>query len=173
VLFAGASGVLSQDNANLFFDDTNNNLRLFGGLVGTSGARVLALGDGIVPDAAVDTVQIVAHDYDDEAGSKTFWMRDERGAQFRMGSKADGSSTISALTSNFVDVRIGAKTDGTAVIGSATNTIVNFVQNNATKIQLSTDNNIYLMLAGLTTRYLTYGGPDSGGAGFRMLRITN
>ena len=41
VLFAGASGVVSQDNANFFFDDTNNNLRLFGGTVGTSGQKVL------------------------------------------------------------------------------------------------------------------------------------
>lgn len=59
ILFAGAAGLLTQDNANLFWDDAGNNLRLFGApSVGTSGAKVLALGAGTAPTTApADTVQ--------------------------------------------------------------------------------------------------------------------
>src|SRR4029450_2495631 len=46
VVFAGSGGVLSQDNASLFFDDATNSLRLGASAVGTSGQRVLALGPG-------------------------------------------------------------------------------------------------------------------------------
>jgi hypothetical protein len=173
VLFAGASGAIAQDNANLFFDDTNNNLRLFGGLVGTSGARVLALGDGTVPNPVVDTVQIVAHDYDDEAGSKVFYMRDERGAHFRMGSLANGISRISIVSPSFTEAKMEAKEDGTAFFGATANITVRFGQNNSERITLASDANIYLILPGLTGRTIAYGAPDSGGAGYRMLRIGN
>ena len=59
VVFAGTSGVLSQDNTNLFWDDTDNELG-----VGVSGSSILAKlhvragASGGVPAFASDTVSI-------------------------------------------------------------------------------------------------------------------
>jgi len=50
VLFAGASGVLAQDNANFFWDDTNNRL----GLGTTSPQVLLQLGEGSLSNSTIN-----------------------------------------------------------------------------------------------------------------------
>ena len=79
--------MLSQDNANLFFDDANNNLLLFGGAVGGTGQKVLALGPGVGPTAiGTDTVQIwTKENYQDLAGSRGLHIVDETGFNYRIG----------------------------------------------------------------------------------------
>jgi len=52
VLFAGASGVLAQDNANLFWDDTNNRL----GIGTTSPGQLLQVGSAFTVDSSANAV---------------------------------------------------------------------------------------------------------------------
>jgi hypothetical protein len=174
VVFAGTSGVLSQDNANLFFDDTNNNLRLFGGGVGTSGNGVLALGpSSTAPTSSpVDTVQFYTVDFNAEAGSKSFVVRDERGGRGVFGTIASGMSIlrVESPAGILFDIRV---TPTDTNIGTPLNQSVTFMQNSAARITLTTDANIYLTLPGLTQRPVAYGAVDSGGAGYRLLRIAN
>jgi hypothetical protein len=125
-------------------DPAIRNLLMQGGTVGTSGVGVLAIGPSIAPTSfPVDTVQIYATDFDGEAGSKNIYIRDERGAHFRMGTKADGSSIFNIVTPNFTEAKMVAKSDATVSIGSGTNATVNFIQNNAIRLALSTDARIY------------------------------
>jgi hypothetical protein len=80
IVFAGASGALSQDNANLFFDDSANNLRLYGGTVGTNGVKVLTLGGPATPPTTspADSVQLWVEDRNG-AGTADLRFRNEEG----------------------------------------------------------------------------------------------
>jgi len=66
VLFAGASGVLAQDNANFFFDDTNNRL----GLGTTAPVHVLhTVGEGITIQRSTADIFGSAFDFRKSRGS--------------------------------------------------------------------------------------------------------
>jgi hypothetical protein len=87
-----AAGPTVSGEANLLWDATNNNLKLFGGGVGTSGNGVLALGPSTTTPTTspVDTVQFYTRDYGGEAGSRILGIRDERGGVMEMGSHSSG-----------------------------------------------------------------------------------
>ena len=228
VVFAGATGGLSQDNANLFWDDTNNNLRLFGATVGTSGAGVLALGPGTAPTTSpVDTVQISTADYETEAGSRALYVRDERGGQYAMGTLATGAANLSVINPAGT-VRVGLRAETTSsFVGTITNQPFYLMANNIGTMQIGTSGTVTLMgfaslgwslastgghlwnLASDTSgggrffisdsntgntllsceatnviymffatdlnavRMLRLGAVDSGGAGYRMVRVPN
>jgi hypothetical protein len=172
VLFAGAGGVLSQDNANFFFDDTNNNLRLFGGGVGTNGQRVLALGPSTAPTTfPVDTVQLYTHDADGEAGSRELIIRDERGAITEIGSNSTAVRLIQAPGTTVME--LSTSPAGWVQMGTLTNHSVYLIQNNAVRLELQPGGNLTIDLVSLGLRNLAYGAVDTGGAGYRMLRVLN
>ena len=94
VVFAGVAGALAQDPGNLFFDDTLNNLRLFGGGVGASGAGVLALGPGTAPTTSpVDTAQLYTVDIA-AAGTRGLAIRDEWGGILKVGTHSDDYTVL-------------------------------------------------------------------------------
>jgi len=96
VFFAGASE-FAQDNANFFWDDSSDNFRLFGGAVGTSGAKVLTFGVGTAPTSRpADSVQLVARDMDGAAGSMSLEIYPESGASSKV---VLGANATSAETS--------------------------------------------------------------------------
>jgi hypothetical protein len=142
MVFAGTSGVLSQDNANLFFDDANNNLRLFGGGIGTSGQGVLALGPGTAPTTSpVDTVQVYTADGAAEAGSRVVMLRDERGGTIEMGSVAAGNRF--RMTNGSVITSISATSSG-GYLGTVSDHLMALVQNGNARLALDTAGNIAL-----------------------------
>lgn len=91
VVFAGASGVYSQDNAGLFYDPTNNNLGLNVNTFGTNAAGVFALGTGAteVSAAVADTVQLYSVDL--TAGNTTLGIFTE-GTWALLTGQADSAS---------------------------------------------------------------------------------
>jgi hypothetical protein len=118
VLFAGSGGMISQDNASFFFDDTNNNLRLFGGTVGTSGQKVLSLGAGTGPTTSpIDTVQGWIADMNTEPGSATWHLRDERGGVFEFGTNTAGHTGLRLRPNGSVTRRDAVLMDATGRIG--------------------------------------------------------
>jgi hypothetical protein len=173
VLFAGSGGLVSQDNANLFFDDTNNNLRLFGGAVGTSGQKVLALGAGTLPTTSpVDTVQLMTTDMYAEAGSRALRIRDERGGTVDIGS--DSSANGISITSPGGGPNLYLYAQTNALVGTGTNHPLSLLVNAATRMSFGTDFHTSLTVAGVATaRLLGTGAADSGGAGWRTLLIAN
>jgi len=174
VLFAGASGVLSQDNANLFYDNASDNLRLGASAVGTSGQKVLALGPGTAPTTSpVDTVQLAAVDFAGEAGSRAIWVRDERGGQLMCGSRADTYTylRLTTPTGQSIELDVGP---GGADLGSFEAAENLNLTAGLTSLALRADGGIALIgLGSATFRALSTGAVDSGGTGYRMLRIAN
>ncbi len=73
VAFAGASGMLSQDNANFFIDDTNNTLGIGStrtGVISATNARLLLKGSGV-------TSATSSFDVQDSTGASNFFVRDD------------------------------------------------------------------------------------------------
>jgi hypothetical protein len=171
VLFAGSGGVVSQDNANLFFDDTNNNLRLFGGGVGTSGQKVLSLGAGTLPTTSpVDTVQLMTTDMWAVAGSRALRIRDERGGTVDIGSDATANGIIITTASGPITYLYAASN---AEIGTGSNHPLNLVVNGTARMVLGTDFSTTLSVAGVAPRAVTTGAADSAAPGWRTLWIAN
>jgi hypothetical protein len=191
VVFAGTSGVLSQDNANLFFDDTNNNLRLFGGGVGTSGQGVLALGPGTAPTTSpVDTVQLFTVDVSAEAGSRALRIRDERGGIYEFGSKADNTTGLYIGASKEILLGVDPtqaylmtapsgghtyylQTTGTGSGAGAGAWLIYDGTAGKTRLQWDVSGSLLLCLNNQPAKYVTATGPDSAGAGYRYLIIGN
>jgi hypothetical protein len=146
-------------------------LMLGGGTIGTSGVGVLALGPSTAPTTSpVDTVQFFTQDLLGEAGSRGLIIRDERGNITTFGSTA--TDLTLSLGKGAVDVRLqNSGTEGK--LGTFSNQGMYFVQNAVTRMLLWSDGNIYVTMPGLTQRAIVYGGVDSGGTGYRMLRILN
>jgi hypothetical protein len=179
VLFAGSGGLVSQDNASLFFDDTSNSLRLGASAVGTSGQRVLALGPGTAPTTSpVDTIQMWTEDYDATAGSRGLVIRDEAGAKYELGSWAPGTfanlriTTSDSKQMNFVtgatgsEIRGGPGLDLTMEANNAAAPGAWFV--------LKADGSMQIKGLGVSTaRTVSTGAIDSGGSGYRMLIVAN
>ena len=174
ILFAGTGGLVSRDTTNLFWDDANNNLRLFGATVGTSGVGVLALGPGTWPTTSpVDTVQLTTVDMQAEAGSRGLSLRDERGGVFELGSVTTNS--ITALTMwNVGGTAVGGLNLSTSSLSltTATNTPVLLYVNN-TIVWLHNGSDLFLRVASTPYRLISTGPVDSGGAGWRTLIIQN
>jgi hypothetical protein len=174
VLFAGASGVVSQDNASLFFDDTTNSLRLGAGSVGTSGQYVLALGPGTEPTTSpADTVQLTTVDLNAAAGSRALHIRDERGGTFQFGTDAAGFGGMYVRTPGGPVVVYLLNYLTAAGFGTQSNHALTFWTNDVTRMTLRTDHNIELSVANVAPRLLGTGAADSGGAGWRTLLIAN
>jgi hypothetical protein len=174
VLFASASGVLAQDNANFFFDDTNNNLRLFGGGVGTSGVGVLALGPSTAPTASpVDTVQLFTQDTNSEAGSRSLAIRTERGGLFELATDAGGASTFHLLNPGGTarSYLYTASTSGGVGTGTAQDFVV-WVQD-VERARWTASAGFTLSVAGVASRLVSTGPPDSHSPGWRYLLIAN
>lgn len=102
VIFAGAAGVYSQDNANLFFDDAGNNLGLGVNTFGTSAAKVLAIGNGTAPTTApIDIVQMWSADYQGIAAQASLYIRPEGGTtlfSFSTSGRITASDAIADVT---------------------------------------------------------------------------
>jgi hypothetical protein len=174
VLFAGAGGAITQDNANLFYDNTNDNLRLGASAVGTSGQKVLALGPGTAPTTSpVDTVQLTTVDLFGEAGSRGLHIRDERGGTFETGSDATSGMGVYVRTTG---TPIGAYLYADGVgghVGTETVHGLYLETAGASRMYLGTDHHVTLSVGGVAPRLLGTGAADSGGAGWRTLLIAN
>lgn len=119
---AVGGGAFTTDATNLFWDDTNNNLRLFGGTVGTGGVKVLVMGIGTAPSTSpADTVQLYAEDTDG-AGTAGLGIRTESGhvhsigrlVELQAGSQTSRAATAGGtLSSQFGTVGTGANTTET------------------------------------------------------------
>ena len=127
VMFAGASGLVSQDNTNLFWDDTNNNLRLFGGTAGTSAQRVLALGLAAKPTSnPADTVQLGVVDW--EGGpSASFCIYSEAGYSTTIGGGSANGGLL--MTNGTVDLWLGLTAGGSTTLRTNTNHILSLGTN--------------------------------------------
>lgn len=66
VLFVGAAGVLAQDNARFFYDDTNNQLQLSAGAVGNTPLKIT-----LFAAQTADAFQVFASDGTTELASVT------------------------------------------------------------------------------------------------------
>jgi hypothetical protein len=176
MLFAGAGGLITQDNANLFFDDTNNNLRLFGGGVGTNGQGVFALGPVNAPPTTspVDTVQLYISDFDGLAGSAALIMRDERGGFFAFGSPIP-SQTKLRIIAGAVEAEMFADSGGTVYLGARTNHPVQILTNNAPRITISANGDVSVNMSNIggVMKWLVAGAPDSGTVGYRQVVVPN
>jgi hypothetical protein len=174
ILYAATSNKATSTSSNLLWDDANSNLKLFGGTIGTSGAGVLALGPATAPTTSpVDTVQLWGGDFAGEAGSSGLEVRTERGGRASLGSYSTGGTYFrmyDAAGTVGVDVLAGI---AEVKIGSIANHPVQFLQNYVVRLILDTTGNINLTLPGLAARAMVYGAVDSGGAGYRMLRVAN
>jgi hypothetical protein len=136
-----AAGPTVSGEANLLWDATNNNLKLFGGGVGTSGNGVLALGPSTTAPTTspVDTVQLLTFDMNSQAGSRALQIRDERGGKLEAGSDPGGYQFY--LTEPTGTVKVFMSCDTTAgYLGTLTNHPINIRTNGITRLQLDTAN---------------------------------
>ena len=96
MLFAGASGAISQDNANLFFDDTNNTVGVgttrTGAISGVN-ARSVVKGSGATSTTSSFEVQ-------DSAGASKFFVRDDG----NVGVGTAGPSTKLSVIDNTIGI---------------------------------------------------------------------
>jgi hypothetical protein len=174
VLFIGASGAITQDNASLFFDDANNSLRLGASSVGTSGQRVLALGPGTAPTTSpVDTVQLFTADRLGEAGSRGLVIRTERGGTIELTSDSGPTTQIHVTDPGGTARMYMSSHPVYAGIGMATAHSISFWTSDVTRGGWDAGGEFSLGILGLAPRVVSHGAIDSGGAGYRLLRITN
>jgi hypothetical protein len=139
-----AAGPTVSGESNLLWDATNNNLKLFGGGVGTSGQGVLALGPSMAPTTSpVDTVQLWTEDLSADPGSRGLVIRDERGGKLSFSSLAGG--TYLRMTSPS-GVLLNIDTySSTLRIGSSSNHVVHFVVNDAPQMTLNSSGRLDLV----------------------------
>ena len=155
VLFAGASGAVSQDNTNLFFDDTNNTIGIgttrTGAISGTN-ARLLVKGSGATSATSSLEVQ-------DSAGASKFFVRDDGNVGIGTTNPAqkldvNGKVTIGGANQGYqLDVKAASSGDATF------DTIANFYKasTNNTQLMIRAKNGL-IDLAG---SYVTGGGGPS------------
>jgi hypothetical protein len=174
ILYAAAANKATSTSLNLLWDEAASSLKLFGGTVGTSGQKVLALGSSTDPTTSpVDTVQLYARDLDGQAGSHGLCIRDERQGFISVGSLSTSLRLrLAAFGGTQLDIRADVS-GGRAWIGTSNNTILSFMLNNTEIMTFDTSLNWYTYMAGLGIRQIVYGGVDSAGAGYRQLRIAN
>ena len=100
ILFAGAAGVLAQDNANLFFDDTNNRLGL--GINSSLLARLHVKGSGAT--SATSSAILT-----DSNGSVALQIKDDLSSTFRTGIKinANGANGRLAVQNTYNNPQAG------------------------------------------------------------------
>lgn len=130
VLFAGTGGILQQDNANFFWDDTNNRLGV--GINSALGARLHVVGSG----TAITSVNFIAANsnntrnfihYDDGSiyrGSQLFSLN-TAGTAISWGPFAGASSNGLNTGGIFIGYAAGcnATSSGVIIIGSDTNAL--------------------------------------------------
>lgn len=110
IIFAGTSGLLSQDNANFFWDNTNKRLGLFTTAptnalsLGGNAARVIAMERHTTANTAGNALTI-------QAGGATSGATNRAGGSFTV---KTGQSTGSAAGGNFIVQTTGAGTAGTS-----------------------------------------------------------
>jgi hypothetical protein len=117
------------------------NIECFGGVTGTSGVGVLALGLSTAPTTSpVDTVQLWSEDFAGAAGSHGLEVRDERGGRYSLASYSDGTAYIRAAhpAGPVADVQAGSSF---VSYGTYTNYPVRLVQNNTVRLTLDTSGN--------------------------------
>jgi hypothetical protein len=151
------------------------NLLLNGGIIGTSGVGVIAMGPATAPTSSpVDTVQLYTIDWD--TSGRSLQIRDERGGFCTFGSDSGIGTTLRLLDrTQAVLTDLYADTAGGGV-GTFNNVPFGMWVNNGASgasIQLRTDGHIMMALGGTGSRLVTNGAPDSGGSGYRLLVITN
>jgi hypothetical protein len=141
-----------------------------GGAVGTNGYGVLAFGPSSVPTTSpVDTIQLYTQDMDGEAGSRALLIKDERSNVMELGSTA--AAIQLRLEKGTLDLRLYSSGTG-GVVGTYSSHAFYVVQNAVTRMNFRTDGFIELWLNG-AMRTIGWGANDSGGAGYRYLRIIN
>lgn len=101
VLFVDSNLKLAEDNSNLFWNDSDNNLGLGTTSFGTSAAGVLALANGTQGAAAADMVQLVAKDWNG-AGTSAFHIMTEEGTEHVFGSFVGINNTSPLRTLHIV-----------------------------------------------------------------------
>ena len=140
VLFAGASGVLAQDNTNFFWDDTNNRLG-----IGTAAPGTFAkLG---VEGSSANRVSIEVKNTN-AFGNASFYFQNNRGSFATYGGLLTGGS--SDVGGNLLGLTRSDKTfliaDGASslglAIGTLTATPLTFGTNNATVMTLLSGGNV-------------------------------
>src|SRR4030095_3424167 len=91
-------------------------LKLSGGVIGTSGVGVLAIGPSTAPTTSpVDTVQFYTQDFLGGAGSRSWVIRDERGGTAGIGSAAATGPTIRLTNPNGHYTHLAATSAGTVL----------------------------------------------------------
>jgi hypothetical protein len=130
-----AAGPTLAGESMLVYDPTNNNLKLFGGTIGTSGQGVLALGASTIPTTSpVDTLQFYTEDFGAEAGSRSLTIRDERGGRTTIGSGLSGlyfSQVTGSMTLRLVAGSTAAQ------IGTASNHPLGLIQSGVERLRLT------------------------------------
>jgi hypothetical protein len=118
----------------------SDSLKLGLGTIGTSGARVIALGGGTAPTTSpVDTVQLWGGDFVGEAGSHGLEMRAERGGRLSWATYSSGATYLRMYDSaSTVGLDVVAR-PADVWIGSATNHPISLIQNNVVRLTLNTD----------------------------------
>jgi hypothetical protein len=132
-----AAGPTVSGESNLLWDATNNNLRLFGGGVGTSGNGVLALGPSTTAPTTspVDTVQLYTADLGGVDGNRGFKVRDERGGVTEIGSVTGGTRLLVTEYSGVGSVNISA-TPTVMYFGCTPNIPIVFQMNSVERMRL-------------------------------------
>lgn len=130
--------------AEVLYDETTTSLKLFGGGIGTSGAKVLSLGQGTEPTTSpADSVQLVAKDLNG-AGTTGLRLRDEPGSLFTVGRTSYAPAGI-GLDLYDGTVRLFAAADtGAGQLGTLTNHPVEVWVNGARKASLTAGGNLGL-----------------------------
>src|SRR4030095_9303329 len=91
-------------------------LKLSGGVIGTSGVGVLAIGPSTAPTTSpVDTVQFYTQDFLCGVGARALVIRDERGGTAGMGSAAAPGPTIRLTNPHGHYTHLAATSPGTVL----------------------------------------------------------
>jgi hypothetical protein len=154
------------------------NVKLGGGIIGTSGVGVLALGPSTAPTTSpVDTVQLYTADMDAEAGSRSLYVRDERGGicQFATVLGAGEITLVRASSRDGIVTDLWAHlSDQSGAVGTTSQHPFNINVGGQAAISFATNRDIYVWFGGLAAfRLIQYGNVDSAGSGYRSLRILN
>lgn len=146
VLFGVSGGLVGQDVTNFFWDDANDNLRLFGGTVGTSGSKVLALGlkTAAPSTSPANTVQAYV-DQVNGAGTAGLFLRDEAGSIMAFGGYNGTSAQLQLQASGGNQVFLAYDSASTrTLLGSNQSFPVAIVPNNTLGLLVDPNRNVGL-----------------------------
>lgn len=143
VVFAGASGIYTQDNGNFFYDGTNHNLLLGGATAGTNGAKLLALGLSTAPTTSPANVAQVYGGQINGAGTAGVIIRDEVASTMQFGGYNAGSAQFLLTASGGNQVYFAYDTGSTRMlVGTNQSFPVAITPNNTLALFLNDSRNV-------------------------------